>query len=64
VSGSSIELLPKCARTTKKDFGNRMRDFNHMAFAEDLTALSASVLIPLVAFMLMGVIVFVISVRF
>jgi hypothetical protein len=35
-----------------------------MAFAEDLTALSAFVLFPLVAFMLVGMIVFVISVRF
>ena len=35
-----------------------------MAFAEDLTALSVFVLIPLVAFMPAGMIVFVISVRF
>jgi len=35
-----------------------------MVFAEDLTALSVLVLIPLVAFTLEGMIVFVISIRF
>ena len=57
-------MSPDGARNAKKDFVSRISGLNHMPFAKCLTALNALVLFPLVAFMLEGMIVFVISVRF